>query len=83
MGAIVASHVNVASTSPLFPAQFVSGFQRGLEVAAGIAFAAAFLAVLTVRTSTSTQTQETSPRRARPRPVLPRRQGRRDHVRAA
>jgi hypothetical protein len=49
MGAIVASHVNVAATNPLFPAQFVSGFQRGLEVAAGIAFAAAILAVLTVR----------------------------------
>jgi len=49
MGAIVASQVNVASTSPRFPAQFVSGFQRGLEVAAAIAFAAAILAVLTVR----------------------------------
>ena len=49
MGAIVASQVNVASTSPRFPAQFVSGYQRALEVAAAIAFAAAILAVLTVR----------------------------------
>ena len=49
MGAIVASQVNVASTSPRFPAQFVAGYQRGLEVAAAIAFAAAILAVLTVR----------------------------------
>ena len=49
MGAIVASQVSVASTSPRFPAQFVSGYQRGLEVAAAIAFAAAILAVLTVR----------------------------------
>jgi ABC-type thiamin/hydroxymethylpyrimidine transport system permease subunit len=49
MGAIVASYVNVAQTDPRFPAEFVTGFQRGLEVAAGIAFAAAILAVLTVR----------------------------------
>jgi len=49
MGAIVASYVNVAPTDTRFPGEFVSGFQRGLEVAAGIAFAAAILAVVTVR----------------------------------
>jgi EmrB/QacA subfamily drug resistance transporter len=49
MGAIVASYVTVAPTDARYPAEFVSGFQRGLEVAAGIAFAAAIVAVLTVR----------------------------------
>jgi mannose/fructose/N-acetylgalactosamine-specific phosphotransferase system component IID len=49
MGAIVASYVTVAPTDVRYPAEFVTGFQRGLEVSAGIAFAAAILAVLTVR----------------------------------
>ena len=50
MGAIVASYVNVAPTNPRFPAEFVTGFQHGLEVSAGIAFTAAIVAVLIVRT---------------------------------
>jgi EmrB/QacA subfamily drug resistance transporter len=49
MGAIVASYVDVAPTNPRAPAQFVDGLQHALEVAAAIAFAAAILAVLTVR----------------------------------
>jgi hypothetical protein len=49
MGAIVASYVTVVPTDARYPAEFVTGFQRGLEVSAGIAFAAAILAVLTVR----------------------------------
>ena len=48
-GAIVASYVTVAPTDARYPAEFVTGFQRGLEVAAGVAFAGALLAVLTVR----------------------------------
>ena len=48
-GAIVASYVTVAPTNARYPAEYVAGFQRGLEVSAGIAFAAAILAVLTVR----------------------------------
>jgi EmrB/QacA subfamily drug resistance transporter len=49
MGAIVASYVTVAPTDARYPAEFVTGFQRGLEVSAGLAFAAAVIAVATVR----------------------------------
>jgi EmrB/QacA subfamily drug resistance transporter len=49
MGAIVASYVTVAPTAARYPAEFVAGFQRALEVSAGIAFGAAIVAVLTVR----------------------------------
>ena len=49
MGAIVASYVTVAPTDARYPAEFVTGLERGLEIAAGIAFCAAILAVLTVR----------------------------------
>ena len=48
-GAIVASYVSVAPTDARYPAEFVTGFQRGLEVAAGIAFAGALVAILSVR----------------------------------
>jgi EmrB/QacA subfamily drug resistance transporter len=48
-GAIVASYVTVAPTNARYPAEFVTGFRRGLEVAAAIAFAGALLAVLTIR----------------------------------
>jgi EmrB/QacA subfamily drug resistance transporter len=48
-GAILGSYVSVGRHSPLYPGQFVSGFQAALHVASGIAFAAAFVAVLTVR----------------------------------
>jgi EmrB/QacA subfamily drug resistance transporter len=49
MGAIVAASVHVPPTSPLAPDQFVTGFQHSLEVAAAIAFAAALIAVATIR----------------------------------
>jgi len=49
MGAIVASYVHVPPTDSRATAQFVTGFKHALEVAAAIAFAAAVIAVLTVR----------------------------------
>ena len=49
MGAILGSYVSVAPTSPAYPGQFVNGFQAALHVAAGIAFAAALVALATVR----------------------------------
>jgi EmrB/QacA subfamily drug resistance transporter len=49
MGAIVAASVHVPPTSPRAPAQFVVGFEHALEVAAAIAFAAALVAVATIR----------------------------------
>ncbi len=49
MGAIVASYVHVPPTDRRATAQFVDGFEHALEVAAAIAFAAAVIAVLTVR----------------------------------
>jgi EmrB/QacA subfamily drug resistance transporter len=49
MGAIVASYVNVSSGRPTAPERFVEGFQHALVVAAAIAFAAAVVAVVTVR----------------------------------
>jgi EmrB/QacA subfamily drug resistance transporter len=49
MGAIVASQVHVGPRNPLAPAQFVNGLHDAMHVAAGIAFAAALIAVLTVR----------------------------------
>jgi predicted MFS family arabinose efflux permease len=49
MGAIVASYVHVPPTDRRATAQFVTGFEHALEVAAAIAFAAAVVAVLTVR----------------------------------
>ncbi len=49
MGAILGSYVSVGPLSPLFPGQFVDGFQAALHVAAGIAFAAAIVALTLVR----------------------------------
>jgi EmrB/QacA subfamily drug resistance transporter len=49
MGAIVASQVHVGPRNPLAPTQFVNGLHDAMHVAAGIAFAAALIAVLTVR----------------------------------
>jgi predicted MFS family arabinose efflux permease len=49
MGAIVAASVSVPPTSPEAPAQFVTGFQHALEVAAAIAFTAALVAIATIR----------------------------------
>jgi MFS family permease len=49
MGAILGSYISVRPRSPLFPGQFVNGFQAALHVAAGIAFAAAIVAVTLVR----------------------------------
>jgi EmrB/QacA subfamily drug resistance transporter len=48
-GAILGSYVSVPFTNPAYPAQYVSGFQASLHVAAGIAFAAAALALAMVR----------------------------------
>jgi DHA2 family methylenomycin A resistance protein-like MFS transporter len=50
MGAILASFVTVLPTSPEAPQQFVNGLHAALAVAAGITFAAAIVAVVTVRT---------------------------------
>jgi EmrB/QacA subfamily drug resistance transporter len=49
MGAILGSYLSVSALNPKFPEQFVQGFQAALHVAAGIAFVAALVAVLTVR----------------------------------
>jgi hypothetical protein len=49
MGAILGSYVSSPPGSPAYPGQFVDGFQAALHVAAGIAFAAALVALLTVR----------------------------------
>jgi MFS family permease len=49
MGAIVASYAHAAPSSPRGRLEFIQGFQHALIVAAGIAFAAAVIAVLTVR----------------------------------
>jgi len=49
LGAIVSSHVHVSSRRPAYVDEFVSGFQAALVVAAAIAFAAAVVAVVTVR----------------------------------
>jgi EmrB/QacA subfamily drug resistance transporter len=50
MGAILASYVTVSPLSPEAPQQFVNGLHAALAVAAGITFAAAIVAVVTVRT---------------------------------
>src|SRR5262249_49985780 len=49
MGAILGSYISVTPLSPLYAGQFVNGFQAALHVPAGIAFAAAMVAVATVR----------------------------------
>jgi EmrB/QacA subfamily drug resistance transporter len=49
MGAILGSFISVPLGNPLYAGQFVDGFQAALHVAAGIAFAAALIAVATVR----------------------------------
>jgi EmrB/QacA subfamily drug resistance transporter len=49
MGAIVAASLHVPPTDPRAPSQFVTGYQHALEVAAVIAFAAALIAVATIR----------------------------------
>jgi EmrB/QacA subfamily drug resistance transporter len=49
MGAILGSYISVGPRNPAYPGQFVNGFQSALHVAAGIAFAAALVAVVTVR----------------------------------
>jgi EmrB/QacA subfamily drug resistance transporter len=50
MGAILASYVSVSPRSPEAPQQFVNGLHAALLVAAVITFAAAVVAVVTVRT---------------------------------
>ena len=49
MGAILGSYTTVQLGDPRYPEQFVAGFHAALYVAAAIAFAAAFVAILTVR----------------------------------
>jgi EmrB/QacA subfamily drug resistance transporter len=49
MGAILGSYLTVPIGNPAYPGEFVNGFQSALRVAAGIAFAASFVAVATVR----------------------------------
>src|SRR6266536_2717010 len=48
MGAILGSYVSVKPVDPAYPGQFVNGFQAALHVAAGIAFAAALVALVLV-----------------------------------
>ncbi len=48
-GAILASYVTVPSQSPQFADQFVTGLQHALYTSAGIAFAAALVAAVTIR----------------------------------
>jgi MFS family permease len=50
MGAILASYLTVPPRSPEAPQQFVDGLHAALLVAAAITFAAAVVAVATVRT---------------------------------
>jgi len=49
MGAIVAASLSLPATDPRAADQFVRGFQHALLAAAGIAFAAAIVAIATVR----------------------------------
>ena len=56
MGAILGSYVSVGPRSPEFVGQFVSGFQASLHVAAGIAFAAAIVAFVLVRSHAERRT---------------------------
>jgi EmrB/QacA subfamily drug resistance transporter len=49
MGAIVAASIHVPTTDPRAPEQFIDGFRNAVLVAAAIALAGAFVAVLTVR----------------------------------
>jgi EmrB/QacA subfamily drug resistance transporter len=49
MGAIISSYVSVGPKDPRAAAQFVQGFQKAVLVAAFIAFAAALVAITTVR----------------------------------
>jgi EmrB/QacA subfamily drug resistance transporter len=49
MGAIVASYADMSLAGPRAASQFVDGLQHALDVAAGIAFVGAVIAVLTIR----------------------------------
>jgi EmrB/QacA subfamily drug resistance transporter len=49
MGTIIASQVSVGQLDSSFPAQFVHGYHRALEVGAAILLAGAIVAVVTVR----------------------------------
>jgi EmrB/QacA subfamily drug resistance transporter len=51
-GAILGSYVHVPLGSPAYAGQFVNGFQAALHVAAGMAFAAAFVAFALVQRPT-------------------------------
>ena len=50
MGAIVASYLHHPTTSPLAAQDYVNGLHAGFAVGAVISFAAAIVAVVTVRT---------------------------------
>jgi len=58
MGAIVAASLTVPATDPRAADQFVRGFQHALLAAAGIAFAAAIVAIATVRHHRPTEVRE-------------------------
>jgi EmrB/QacA subfamily drug resistance transporter len=49
MGALFATRLHVGPRNPNYTSQFIDGYHLGLHVAAGIAFAGAVVAVLTVR----------------------------------
>jgi EmrB/QacA subfamily drug resistance transporter len=55
MGAIVASYTKAPARSPQGPQQFVDGLHAALLVSAGIAFAAALVAIVLVRVSPTTE----------------------------
>ena len=57
-GAILASYVSVPPRSPQFADQFVTGLHHALYTSAGIAFAAALIAVVTIRKRTSAPAAE-------------------------
>jgi hypothetical protein len=65
MGALVATAVTVNPFSPRYPAEFVSGYHRALEVGAAILIIGAVVAVTTIRNVAR------EPRRAaEPEPVI-------------
>jgi hypothetical protein len=51
-GAILGSYIHVPLFSPAYSGQFVDGFQAALHVAAGMAFAGAFVAFALVQRPT-------------------------------
>jgi hypothetical protein len=49
MGALLATSVSVSPFNPSYPAEFVTGYHRALEVGAAILIVGALVAVSTIR----------------------------------